>query len=307
MLTTILNSPATLVVKKYPSVATLMMALFTVAISGCGNLYQQTPFTSKLFSGANLKPAVVYRASTTAEAGADTGAGSAAATETASNGGTGNLKGKVEFVGTLATLPPLYAKGSDVKDAAVCAAVEAPNQEILVKDGGLANVFIYLRKTPKSVPAAPADASFVFDQKGCVFKPHAMISRVGQKIMVLNSDGVAHNTHTYGVKTTAFNKIVNPNDAVGAPLVYKQAEQEPISVGCDIHPWMKAYHLPVDHPYAAISGDDGTFEIKDLPAGKHEFKVWHEVPKMIEKSLVVTIKPGDNDLTIKVTAAQLGK
>ena len=109
------------------------------------------------------------------------------------------------------------------------------------------------------------------------------------------------------MKTTSFNSIVNPNDNVGARLVYKLAEQEPISVVCDIHAWMRAYHLPIDHPFAAVSGEDGTFEIKDLPAGKHEFKIWHEAGGMLEKAFVVTVKPGDNELTFKVTPSQLGK
>ena len=133
-----------------------------------------------------------------------------------------------------------------------------------------------------------------------------MAIRVGQTLKILNSDGVSHNTHTFGIKTVVFNQVVLPNDAQGAAHVYKQAEQEPISVGCDIHPWMKAYHLPLDHPFVAISGEDGTFEIKDVPAGKQEFKVWHEAVGYLEKSLVVTVKPGDNELAIKVTPSQLG-
>ena len=47
-------------------------------------------------------------------------------------------------------------------------------------------------------------------------------------------------------------------------------------VVCNIHPFMKGYILLLDHPYMAVSGDDGTFEIKNIPAGKHEFQFWHE-------------------------------
>ena len=273
------------------------VALLTLANSGCG----------ELVSGANFKPPVIYKPSTTEVAASEATAPETEGTGPAVTEGLGTLRGKIILDGPFSTLPPLYGKGGDVKDAAVCAAVEAPNESILVKDGGLANVFIYLRKAPKSVPKADPDATVEFDQKNCVFKPHAMILRVGQTVKVLNSDGVAHNTHTNGVKTTSFNSIVNPNDNVGARLVYKLAEQEPISVVCDIHAWMKAYHLPIDHPYAAVSGEDGTFEIKDLPAGKHEFKIWHEAGGMLEKAFVVTVKPGDNELTFKVTPSQLGK
>ena len=273
-----------------------LLATTTLIGSGCG----------ELTTGANLKPTVRYRPSTTESVAQPETTTETAATEAAVVEGSGNLKGKIEFTGAFTTLPPLYVKGGDVKDKDVCAAVEAPDETILVKDGGLANVFIYLKKAPKTVPPAPS-TDLIFDQKYCVFKPHAMAMRVGQTVRVLNSDSIAHNTHTNAKKNTGINNLISPNDAVGLPLVYKQSEQDPFSVVCDIHPWMRAYHLPVDHPYFAVSGADGTFEIKDLPAGQHEFKVWHEAGGVLEKSLAVTIKPGDNELTVKVSPSQLSK
>jgi len=278
-----------------------------VSLSGCGNKFVGVEYKD-LSSGAHYTPVVVYKASSSATAAAGATSSEATGQEATSAGGTGTLRGRIELTGNMAPLPLLHGKGAEVKDAAVCAVVDIPDQTIVTKDGGLANVFIYLRKPPKVTGGNVGEASIIFDQKNCVFKPHAMIMRVGQTVKILNSDGVAHNTHTFGQKNPQFNSIVSPNDAVGVPLIYKKAEQDPISVVCDIHPWMKGYHLPVDHPFAAISAEDGSFEIKDLPAGKHEFKVWHEAGGLIEKALVVTIKPGDNDpLTVKVSPAQLGK
>lgn len=279
-------------------VTSLSSAVLAVTLTGCG----------ELVSGANLKPTIKYKAGGTAAGAVEaTGSASSTAESATTSEGVGTIKGKVEYTGSYTPLPPLYAQGGDVKDAAVCAAVAAPDQKLLVKDGGVANVFIYLKKAPKGSKPPVSETTIFFDQKNCVFKPHALVIPVGQQVRVLNSDAIAHNTHTYGVKTTSFNSVVNPNDQVGASLIYKQAEQEPIMVVCDIHPWMRAYHLPIDHPYVALSGEDGTFEIKDLPAGKHEFKVWHESGGLIEKSLVVTVKPGDNDLSIKVSPSQLAK
>ena len=298
MMTRVFGNPITVMNHRVlQATVGLVLSISVLLTSGCG----------ELVNGANLKPTVKYKPSTIGGDLSETKAsGAAETTETASSDGVGTLRGKVEFAGPFTPLPPLYLKGSDVKDKEVCASVEAPNETILVKDGGLANVFIYLRKAPKTSSPVPGD-SLIFDQKACVFKPHAMIARVGQTVKILNSDAVAHNTHTYGKKTVQFNSVVGENNAVGVPMEYKQAEQEPIKVGCDIHPWMNAYHLPIDHPFAVVSGEDGKFEIKDLPSGKHEFKVWHEAAGLIEKSLMVTIKPGDNELTIKVTPSQLGK
>jgi hypothetical protein len=73
---------------------------------------------------------------------------------------------------------------------------------------------------------------------------------------------------------------------------------------------MRGYILPRDNPYAAVTGDDGSFEIKDIPAGTWEFQVWQEVagylaakPEWKKGKFKLEIKPGDNDLgTIQVPA-----
>ena len=277
----------------------LSIAVLVGGVSGCG----------KLVSGANAVPTVKYLADASAVAEAeattvssDTGPGDAAA------GGVGSINGRVVFDGAFTPLSPLFAKGAAAKDPSVCGAEAIPDERIVVNDGGLANVFIYLEKAPKGSKAPEIPGPIEFDQKTCIFLPHAMVMRTKQVVTVFNDDAAAHNTHTYPKKSSPFNSVVQPNDRVGVPLKYDQVEKEPVSVGCDIHPWMQAYHLPLDHPYAAVSKADGTFEIKDLPVGKHEFKVWHEVGKMLEKSFVITVKPGDNDVPpIKVAASKLGK
>lgn len=267
-------------------------------VSGCG----------KLVTGANSVPTVKYRPDANAVAATDTTGGT---TETVATDvgteGVGTLKGRVVYDGDFSPLPALFAKGAATKDPAVCGAEAIPDERVLVTDGGLANVFVYLEKAPKGAKPADVAGDIDFDQKTCIFLPHAMVIRTKQIVTVLNDDAAAHNTHTYPKRNSAFNSVVQPNDRSGVPLKYDQPEKEPVSVGCDIHPWMQAYHLPLEHSFAAVSKADGTFEIKDLPAGKHEFKVWHEVGKMLEKSLVVVVKPGDNEITIKVAPSKLSK
>ena len=267
-------------------------------VSGCG----------ELVTGANTVPTVTYKADQQAAAEVEETATAATDAGTpAEAGGIGSLKGRIALDGNFSPLPPIFAKGAATKDPTVCGAEAIPDQSIVVNDGGLANVFIYLEKAPKGAVSADAAGPLPFDQKNCIFLPHALLVRTKQVVNVLNDDAAAHNTHTYPNKNSQFNSVVQPNDRTGVPMKYAQAEKVPLSVGCDIHPWMQAYHLPLDHSFAAVSGADGTFEIKDLPAGKHEFKVWHEVGKMLEKSLVVTIKPGDNEITVKVAASKLSK
>ena len=67
----------------------------------------------------------------------------------------------------------------------------------------------------------------------------------------------------------------------------------PIQVKCDLHNWMLAYWLVLDHPYSAITQADGSFEIQNLPAGTHKFRVWHERVGYLERKLSVEIQDGE--------------
>lgn len=272
------------------------VGLMGLAVSGCGG-------------GATASTTVTFRPSrpdslaTGSATGTNTGS-SDASSGGAVPGGIGSLKGRIIFGGSFTPLPPLYAKGAASKDNEVCGMEAAPNQAVVVKEGGLANVFIWLDKVPKGteIPPSPSEA-VVFDQKYCVFKPHAQIMRIGQKVNVLNSDPVLHNTHTKPERNNEFNQSV---DQKGAELIYSRAEKKPLAVVCDVHPWMVAYHLPLDHPFAAVSGEDGTFEIPQLPSGKLELKLWHEAGKELEKAYKVEIKPGETTtVEIMVPASKL--
>jgi len=89
-------------------------------------------------------------------------------------------------------------------------------------------------------------------------------------------------------------------------------ERLPHKVTCDIHSWMEAYWVVLDHPYVAVTNAKGEFEIPNLPVGEHKFIIWQEKcgyidprakvvdgklvegEKMIDKAYTVTIKAGEN-------------
>ncbi|HET6422346.1 MAG TPA: hypothetical protein VFG20_01605 [Planctomycetaceae bacterium] len=260
--------------------------------------------------GASAHTTVRFRPShpeAAAEAVAATETTGAATETTAAAEGFGSLKGRVVVQGDLSNPPPQYPAGGAPKDPTVCGVTAIPNETVVVNNGGLANVFIYLAKSPKKVPPPPS-TPVVFDQKSCIFLPHALVVQTNQPVTILNDDAALHNTHTYPKRNSVFNQGVQPNDRTGVNLVYTRAESQPFQVGCDVHPWMVAYHLPVDHPYAVVSGPDGTFEIKDLPAGKHEFKVWHEKGGELQKALSITIKANETtEQEIPVAASKLAQ
>jgi hypothetical protein len=139
-----------------------------------------------------------------------------------------------------------------------------------------------------------------------VFLPHATLVRVGQPLKIINSDAVAHNARTAPLAGTALNQILSANDQAGATTTYTKPETAPVGTKCDIHAWMASFHLPVNHPWAAVTGPDGSFEIADVPATDLEFVVWHEKGNYIHRSLKVTIAADQTvEQEIIVDAAKL--
>jgi hypothetical protein len=49
-----------------------------------------------------------------------------------------------------------------------------------------------------------------------------------------------------------------------------------IPVKCNVHSWMRSYIGVVEHPYFAVTGKDGTFQIKNIPPGDYTVEAWHE-------------------------------
>lgn len=205
--------------------------------------------------------------------------------------------------------------GAPVKDFEVCSAQDVFADDLVVdKDTkGVANVFIYLYKAPKSIneDAQKVPETVIFDQKNCIFKPHALVLQAGQTVEVLNSDPIAHNTHSNPFKNQPQNVLIPPNAGPGAGVKFPLPQREivPMKVNCDFHPAMMAYWLVMDHPYAAVTDAKGNFTIKDLPVGKHEFRVWHERPGYIERKYEVTVAAGENEplkpMTVKLSQLEV--
>ncbi|MCA8986160.1 MAG: hypothetical protein KDA78_00870 [Planctomycetaceae bacterium] len=212
--------------------------------------------------------------------------------------GWGSIKGKVVIDGAAPTLKLLVEKGDgSVKDANVCAAQDIPNRSLVANDKGeLANCFVYLYTRDEVAVhpelQKPAEDTVLFDQKGCEFLPRSLVVRTDQKVKCISNDGCGHNVHTFPLKNQAHNLLVAANDQTGVTLEYADAEPLPMQVKCDIHPWMTAYWMVIGHPYAVVTDAEGNFEIKNLPAGEHTFRVWHERVGYIERALKVTIEDG---------------
>jgi len=174
---------------------------------------------------------------------------------------------------------PAAVKVNVDKDTEVCGKHNLLDEGLTVGAGGeIKDAVIYLyTKNPAVHPdyAKTAEAEVPLDNKNCRFEPHVVVLRTTQSLVLKNSDPVGHNSKVDAIINAPINVLIPSNGA--APTKFPMQESLPMKVGCNIHPWMGAWVVVKDHPYAAVSDDKGKFEIKNLPAGTElEFVLWQE-------------------------------
>ena len=151
---------------------------------------------------------------------------------------------------------------------------QVPDETVLVKDGKLANVLVRLTGAlPRvAVPTVPV----VIDQQGCTYRPRVQGAMAGQTIQIRNSDGTLHNVHSYAGARTLFNRAqppgARPMDTTFPPGT------EVVKLKCDVHPWMLGWVVVGEHPWHAVSGADGRFELAGGPGGDLDRRGLARVP-----------------------------
>jgi len=204
----------------------------------------------------------------------------------AAQANTGTIKGRIRLTGP-SPGNAVIRMGRDPMCAKVTAGKRVVQEAVMTSaDGGLANVFVRLQGTFPQTPVATQPVTL--DQTGCVYRPRVLGMRVGQTLQIKNSDNFLHNVHSQSAHNNTFN--------VGQPVAgnvyqFKPKEEEVmLRIACDVHSWMTAYIGIVNHPYFAVSGMDGSFEIDKVPAGMRTIQIWHERYGMLTKT--VDIKAG---------------
>jgi hypothetical protein len=210
--------------------------------------------------------------------------------------GDGSITGAIAFNGTAPT-----PKKIDTSADPVCGQAN-PNlstEEAAVKDGKLANVFVYVKDGTTADGTKVGDYTYptptsavTLDQHGCHYVPHVLGIQTNQKLTITNSDPTQHNIHPQPKSNPEWNQT-QPNGAAPIEKTFARAEVL-IPVKCNQHPWMKSYIGVLKHPFFAVSAADGTYSIKGLPAGTYTVAAWHEKggPNGTEKTMQVTVPAG---------------
>jgi plastocyanin len=149
------------------------------------------------------------------------------------------------------------------------------SEVVLVGPGnGLQNVFVYVKDGLGDRTFQAPKTPVVLDQQGCKYRPHVFGVQVGQPMVIKNSDGTLHNVHAVPKANTEFN-FGQPLKGMETKRTFDQPEIM-VPFRCDVHGWMAAYGGVVPHSFFAVTANDGTFEIKGLPAGTFTIETWHE-------------------------------
>ena len=195
------------------------------------------------------------------------------------------------------------AKEIDMSGVAECKAAHTDPvyEEHVVADesGNLANVVVYIKADdPAALGGEIPKEAAVLDQKGCMYQPHVLAMMVGQELKVKNDDPFLHNVHSLAQTNPAFN-FGQPNKDPGKAVDPPKAAEN-IKVKCDVHPWMSAYIVVLEHPFFGVSKEDGSFTIKgNPPDGDYTLNAWHETLGTQEAK--VTVKDGKAEVAEPIT------
>ena len=184
----------------------------------------------------------------------------------------GSVSGRVTYEGAVPANAPV-----NVESDPACVR-ERPNglklDTIVVTNGGLENVFVYVKDGLGTYYFDAPTTAVTLDQKGCNYSPHVFGVRTGQPLEIVNSDATLHNVSADAHVNQGFN-MAQPIQGQKTVKVFTAAEVM-VHFKCNVHNWMSAYAGVLSHPYFAVTANGGAFELENLPAGTYTVEAWHE-------------------------------
>ncbi len=227
---------------------------------------------------------------------------------------SGSLSGEVTFLGDLPN-PKGYNLVS-FPDPVFCGRISTGTGWRLLqpfqigKEGQFQNVVIYIEgiEQGKKFDYTPPQIEAI----DCKFSPYITVVRDRQEVKVVNMDPVMHDIQAYETSKfgarVLFNlplpvssklrkddlmkgkKVKNRAGRVVSPKIKMKKGRNIFAMQCGFHPYMESWGIAMDSPYFALSDNNGTFQIGEIPPGTYQVVVWHP---MVQQEVTVTIKSGE--------------
>lgn len=194
------------------------------------------------------------------------------------------IKGNVRYIGA----PVEKKKTSVTIDQYVCGKEKEPEDLLLSSNNGIRNAVVSLQNIPAGAKWEGSYPAAKMDQKQCSFIPRVVIVPVGGSVEFLNSDRLLHNVRSLGKENPPFNRA-QPH-ARSISFTFKRPEI--LRVDCDLHSWMRGWVVVAEHPFYAITNEQGEFTLENVPVGKYTLQVWQETLGIVTQDLVVGEKAG---------------
>ena len=226
-----------------------------------------------------------------------------------SNGGA--IQGHVRILGERPR--PMAFNLVTIPDAVYCGRISTGTGWRIVEDfiigpqGSLKDAVVMVKGVEKGKPfSLPKVEVEAID---CDFLPFVNVLRDQDEITVINMDPVEHDIQGYETARergarVLFNRPLpmNPFHKVagifgkkhlpGEPMVEKihlRKGRNVFVMQCGFHPYMFSWGLVLENPYYAITPEDGTFEITDVPPGDYMLTAWHPgMKEFVEQPITVT-------------------
>jgi Polysaccharide lyase family 4, domain II len=196
-------------------------------------------------------------------------------------GRAGTISGKISYNGK----PPSLPKLSITMDRKYCGESRDDDSWLITADGGVKNVVVYLSDIT-SGKKMTAPQRLIINQVRCSYVPRLSVVAKDAELQVRSSDPVLHNIHTYREGSTLMNFAIPPLQ--GFAITKKLDKPGGIKLKCDVHNFMRGAIFVASNPYYAVTSNDGSFEISDVPPGTYTINTWHEAAGPIAKRVTVS-------------------
>ena len=205
--------------------------------------------------------------------------------------GAGVIRGVVVFTGAME-----QKKLPVTIDQYICGKEKQAEDLLVGAQRGVRNAVVWLQTPPPGANWLNAPVRVEMDQKACSFVPRVVLVPVGGTVEFLNSDRLLHNLHSASKDNPTFNRTQPRGRAI--PIAF--AKPEIVRVDCDLHSWMRAWVVVADHPFYALTGEAGEFELPSVPPGKYTLQIWQE--KLGIATREVTVSADEARVRVELSA-----